>query len=106
MSPDPPVGQGEVANQHERLCQLGKDLETQVGKQLNKAGADLQETRGIAHSLYTSTDHYFAGVYTAVIEFVERDLGTKHKELAEIRKDLCTQGYVWAMSEDKSTIQA
>lgn len=110
MSPDPtpapsPGSSGEVAAKPGRLCRLGQELEDQTRPHLDKALGDLQQTRGIGHGLFTMTHYAFAAAYVAAVEYVEEDLQSKRKDLAEIHQKLCTSGAVWAMAEDKSTLR-
>ena len=84
---------------------LGADLAHDIQPLLTKASHQLDDTRGILHTNFTSVTVALAVAYAGAVEYVDPELKSKHDHLTELAGTLDRVATNWEETERRSTAQ-
>jgi hypothetical protein len=96
-------GDGNVSHDTGNIRALGKQFETTVTPELNKAISQAGAMH-LAESAFTAVTYALAIAYTEASAYVIKDMQSKVEKAHEIGNNLYKTARIWDDSEHKSTV--
>ena len=97
-------GDGEVTHDTDNIRALGKQFESTVKPELNKAIADAGSMH-LAESAFTAVTYALAIAYTEASAYMIKDMQSKAEKAHEIGNNLYKTARIWDEANHKSTVK-